>query len=216
MAFLLSLTCHEAAHALAAKWGGDLTAALGGQVTLNPVPHIVREKFGTIAVPILSLILGGWMIGWASAPYDPFWQRRHPHRAAWMALAGPAANLLLALATAIVIHIGLALGELTPPERLGFTSIVAGRPGTLWEPVAMFLSLMFSQNLLLMSFNLMPVPPLDGATAVGLLVNERTALRFYEFMHQPGFTLMGLILAWNVFGYLFRPIFMFGLRLLYF
>ena len=81
VAFLLSITCHEGAHALAAKLGGDLTAFHEGQVSLNPVPHIRREPFGAVVVPLLSYILGGWMIGWASAPYDPDWQRRHPHRA---------------------------------------------------------------------------------------------------------------------------------------
>ena len=99
--FLFSLTCHEAAHALAAKWGGDFTAAEGGQVTLNPLPHIQREIFGTTIVPILSYIVGGWMIGWGSAPYDPHWRNRHPHRAAWMALAGPSANVILMLAAAL-------------------------------------------------------------------------------------------------------------------
>ncbi len=90
IAFLFSLTCHEASHALVARWGGDLTAAEGGQVTLNPLPHIRREIFGTVIVPILSYVLGGWMIGWGSAPYDPRWRYQYPRRAAWMALAGPA------------------------------------------------------------------------------------------------------------------------------
>src|SRR5258708_2448900 len=90
--FLFSTTCHEASHGLAAKAGGDLTAFEGGQVTLNPVPHIRREPFGMVVVPLLGLFLGGMMMGWASAPYDPAWQRQYPRRAAWMSLAGPAAN----------------------------------------------------------------------------------------------------------------------------
>ena len=63
LVFLFSTTCHEAAHALAAKWGGDLTAFEGGQVTLNPIPHIRRSPFGMVIVPIASFALGGWMIG---------------------------------------------------------------------------------------------------------------------------------------------------------
>ena len=70
--FLFSTTCHEASHSLAAKLGGDLTAFHGGQVTLNPVPHVRREPFGMVLVPLLSFVLGGWMIGWASAPYGSF------------------------------------------------------------------------------------------------------------------------------------------------
>ncbi len=118
VAFLFQLTCHEAAHALAANWGGDDTAARGGILTLNPLPHIQREPFGTVLVPALSLLLAGWMVGWGSAPYDPLWQRRHPHRAAWMALAGPGANLLLAVLTAFVIYAGSRAAALMfRPER---------------------------------------------------------------------------------------------------
>jgi len=84
--FLFSTVCHEGAHALVAKWGGDLTAFHGGQVSLNPWPHIRREPFGMVVFPILTYVMGGWMMGWASAPYDPAWERRHPRRAAWMAL----------------------------------------------------------------------------------------------------------------------------------
>src|SRR6267378_8641055 len=83
--FLFSTTCHEAAHSLVAKWGGDLTAAEGDQVTLNPIPHIRRSPVGMVVIPILSFLLGGWMIGWASAPFDPNWQRQYPRRSAWMA-----------------------------------------------------------------------------------------------------------------------------------
>src|SRR6202171_469614 len=104
--FLFSTTCHEAAHALAAKWGGDLTAFHGGQVTLSPVPHIQREPFGMVGMPLLSFILtkGSWMMGWASAPFDPYWQRGHYRRAAWMAFAGPGAHFTLMLFAALAIR----------------------------------------------------------------------------------------------------------------
>lgn len=101
VAFLLSLTCHEAAHALAARLGGDRTA--DDQVTLNPLPHMQREPVGMVLFPLLTYALNGWMMGWASAPYDPHWAQRHPRRAALMALAGPLANFTLAgLAIAVM------------------------------------------------------------------------------------------------------------------
>ena len=118
VAFLLSTTCHEAAHALAGKWGGDPTAFEGGQVTLNPIPHIRRSPFGMVVMPLLSYALGGWMIGWASAPYNPEWERLHPRRAAWMALAGPAANFTLVLLAAAAIRTGITLGYFAPPEAI--------------------------------------------------------------------------------------------------
>ena len=215
IAFLFSLTCHEASHALAAQWGGDLTAAEGGQVTLNPLPHIQREIFGTTIVPILSYVLGGWMIGWGSAPFDPHWRYRHPHRAAWMALAGPAANLVLMLAAALAIRIGILAGALVPPGSAQFTRVVAAaRPGIL-EGVAVLLSIMFSLNLLLMLFNLLPIPPLDGHGAICLLFTEDFARRFTETTHNPSLAMLGLLVSWKVFGYLYDPLFTLALNVLY-
>lgn len=173
--FVFSTTCHEAAHALVAKWGGDNTAMRGGQVTLNPLPHIRREPFGMILCPLISFALNGWMMGWASAPYDPDWSRRYPHRAAKMALAGPAANFLIALAAALAIHAGILLYVFTPPDTARFAQMVDPTLPGLWEPVAKLLSLFFSLNLLLGFFNLLPIPPLDGASAIGLFFSEQRA-----------------------------------------
>src|SRR4026208_1476601 len=93
LVFLFSTTFHEAAHAWVAKLGGDLTAYHGGQVSLDPRPHIQREPFGMLILPLISTLISGGPFGVASAPYDPRWAMRYPRRAAWMALAGPTANL---------------------------------------------------------------------------------------------------------------------------
>jgi hypothetical protein len=95
--FLISMSAHEAAHAFTAKRLGDPTAYLGGQVTLDPIPHIRREPFGMLLVPIVSYLASGWMIGWASAPYNPAWAAQYPRRAAVMAFAGPAANFIISV-----------------------------------------------------------------------------------------------------------------------
>ena len=214
--FLLSLTCHEAAHAFVAKLGGDPTAALGGQVTLNPIPHMRREIFGTIIVPILSYILGGWMIGWASAPYDPVWQYRHPRRAAWMALGGPMANLSLFLLAALAIRLLSYAGVMIPTGMPLFENVAVGlRPGFA-EALATFLSILFSLNLLLGVFNLLPIPPLDGNTAIGLLLSEDIARRFTQATHNQSYTILGLIIGWRIFPYIFGPIFRFAAHLLSF
>ncbi len=215
--FLLSTTCHEAAHALAAKLGGDLTAFHGGQVSLDPVPHIRREPFGMVVFPIISYAVGGWMMGWASAPYDPLWAQRHPHRASLMALAGPAANFSLAILAAILIHVGLWTGALHAPDSADFTHIVAATATTGIAPgAATFLSVLFSLNLLLGTFNLLPLPPLDGFSAVGLLMGDDMAARFQAFGQQMrGFSMIGMLIAWRIFGPLFGPIFHLSLKALY-
>jgi Zn-dependent protease len=211
--FLLAITCHEGAHAWAAKLGGDLTAFHAGQVSLSPLPHIRREPVGTVLVPLASYLLGGWMIGWASAPYDPYWAERYPRRAAWMALAGPAANLALVLVAAVAIRVGINAGLFMAPETATFTQIVqATESGTL-AAVATLLSVLFVLNLLLFLFNLLPVPPLDGNTAITLLMSEESGRRFREFTQSFG--LLGLLLAWFVFGRLFGPVYTLALNLLH-
>jgi Zn-dependent protease len=183
--FIFSTTVHEAGHALAAYKLGDTTAYEGGQVSLNPLPHIQREPVGMVLVPLISFALNGWMMGWASAPYDPEWAHRYPKRAALMAAAGPAGNLLLTVIAGLLIRSGIA-------------DMV---PGAL-----MPIGILFLLNLLLFVFNLLPVPPLDGSAILPMFMSDQMARRYRELLHQPMFSLLGLLLAWKVFPYLFAPI----------
>ena len=125
-----------------------------------------------MVVPILSYFVAHWMIGWASAPYNPEWQQRYPRRAAWMALGGPAANFALVIIAAISIHVGIFAGAFRMPSVGRLYARGGGRrPGNA-DFAATFLSILFVLNLLLGTFNLLPVPPLDGNT-VGHPVHER-------------------------------------------
>jgi len=203
VAFLFSTTCHEASHALVAKLGGDETAAAGGQVSLNPVPHIQREPWGMVVIPILSFIFARGMIGWASAPFDPHWERRYPRRAALMALAGPAANYTLMLLAAL----GLRLGR-----NMGWVGIDAatGRPG--FATVALFV--FFSLNLLLGTFNLLPVPPLDGSAGIMLFMSENRAQRYLDWLRGNSYAMVGLLVGLLVFRYFYGPVEQFATNLL--
>jgi Zn-dependent protease len=213
--FLFSTTCHEGAHSLIAKLGGDSTAFHGGQVTLNPLPHIRREPFGLVVVPIISYFVAHWMIGWASAPYDPAWQQRYPRRAAWMALGGPAANFSLVILSAIAIRSGIFFHVFQMPESVSFTHVVEPLGPGMAGFAATFLSIIFVLNLLLGTFNLLPVPPLDGNTGITLFMNGETALRFLNWSRSQGFGMIGLLLAWYVYDKLFPYIFRFALAALY-
>ena len=202
--FLFSTTCHEAAHAWMAMKGGDRTALLAGQVTLNPIPHIRREIFGTVIVPILSFVLGGYMIGWASAPFDPRWQDRYPKRAALMALAGPMANILLVLASGLFLYVGLRNGLFVPTyDAFGLAAAAAD---TGLDAFAQVLSIVFVLNLILAVFNLFPFPPLDGSTAIGLLLSDSANRKLQSFIRSPSAMFIGILLAWNLFGPVFEPI----------
>lgn len=216
-AFVFSTTLHEAGHAWAALRLGDPTAYHGGQVSLNPLPHIAREPFGMVIVPILSFVLfsQGWMIGWASAPYDPRWADRYPKRAAVMALAGPAANLLLVVLSGVVIRAGIATGFFAPDPGL-YPLHALVQPATAGgEAAAAFVSILFMLNLILFVFNLFPMPPLDGSGALPLVMSDRLAIRYREALRHPGISMAGLLLAWLVFGWIFRPIAGVALALLF-
>lgn len=212
--FIFSTTLHEAGHALAALKLGDPTAYEGGQVSLNPWPHIRREPLGMVIVPIASFAINHWMMGWASAPYNPEWAHRHPKRAALMAAAGPAANLILVLVSGLAIRAGMAAGVFEAPDVANFTAVTAGiGPG--WQAAAAPLSILFSLNLVLFAFNLLPLPPLDGSAILPGLMNDEMAARFHAFLHQPMFSLIGLVAAWKVFPYISDPLQTLALNLLY-
>lgn len=213
--FLFSTTLHEAAHALAAKLGGDMTAFEGGQVTLDPRPHIQRSPFGMVVMPILSYLLGGSMIGWASAPYNLRWSQRYPRRAALMSLAGPLANLSLVVLSGLAIRVGMSMGLFVAPSHISFTHVTEAQGGGFLATVAMLLSICFMLNLLLGVFNLLPMPPLDGSGVVTLLMSPSMAIRWSNFMQQPNFSLIGMLVAWRVFPYLFGPFQHFAIRMLY-
>jgi len=214
--FLFSTVCHEGAHSLAAHLGGDSTAFHQGQASLNPLPHIRRAPVGTVLVPILSYLMPPhWMIGWASAPYDPVWQRRYPRRAAWMALAGPAANFTLVIGAGLAIRGGTALGLFRVPTYASFThvteAVVPGAAGF----AATLLSLLFVLNVLLGTFNLLPLPPLDGHTGVTLLMSEQKALRFLDWTRNLQLGMAGVVLAWVLYARVFGTIFRMFLAALY-
>jgi Zn-dependent protease len=212
---LAALTCHEAAHGLAALKLGDPTAYRQGQVTLDPVAHIRREPFGTVVMPILSFILAGWMIGWASSPYDPHWARQNRRRAALMALAGPLANLILVVIAGLAIRGGILLGVFYAPESITFEQVTAATSPGFANSASVALSIVFSLNLILFVFNLIPLPPLDGSEVLSLFLSDRAAERYAALLRQSGFRVIGLIVAWQLLDVVLDPVHTLALNILY-
>jgi Zn-dependent protease len=216
LVFLFSTTVHEAAHAWVALIGGDPTAYHGGQVSLDPRAPIKREPMGMLVIPLLSALLSGWPMGFASAPYDPAWARRHPRRAAWMALAGPAANLVLVLLALLAIRVLGAAGIFLPPDRASFDHLAATSAGGAWPGVALVVSVIFSLNLLLAVLNLFPLPPLDGSGAVPLFLTPAATVRYQAFLwNNRALGILGILIAWQLFDYVFNPVFIVAITLLY-
>jgi Zn-dependent protease len=216
VAFLFSTTVHEAAHAWAALRGGDPTAYHGGQVSLDPLPHIRREPIGMVVLPLITALLTGWPFGYASAPYDPEWARRHPDRAAWMALAGPASNMLILLVCGVLLRVGAMAGVFVAPDSISFGEIAHSGGPPIWGTVGFVLGVMFSLNLMLAVFNLIPLPPLDGSAAITLLMPARLVPRYQEFIWTtPMLGWMGILMAWKAVPFFFPPLFAAAVSLLY-
>jgi len=186
---IISLTVHEAAHALIALLGGDRTAYHSGQVSLNPVPHMRREPFGMIVLPLLALFSsnGNMCLGYAHTPIDERWAYHNPRKAALMSAAGPLSNVLLAaIAFAVLRFIGRPASESAEAiQRIAFA----------------FLQL----NVLLALFNFIPVPPLDGAGIVqGLWPRSRS---FYDGLTRlPYASLVIFVLLITVLPRLYGPV----------
>ena len=214
VAFLFSTTVHEAMHAWAAYRFGDPTAYHGGQVSLSPVPHIRREPVGMLVVPLVTSLTQGWAIGWASTPYDPVWATRYPKRAAAMAAAGPAGNLILAAIALILLRGGLIAGLFDAPPQVGFDHLVQAADGSATFAGAL-LSVFLTLNVLLAAFNLIPLPPLDGSSIITIALPPSAAATLRAWSHTPMFQLAGLLIAWRIFPMVTDPLFMLILRLVH-
>jgi Zn-dependent protease len=132
-----------------------------------------------------------------------------------MALAGPAANFTLMLVAGIAIRAGIAMGYLQPPQIINYTSVTASAHSADPTFAATALSILFVLNLLLGTFNLLPVPPLDGHAGIMLFMGEDTAHHYLDWVRQSGYAMLGLIVAWYAFDRIFGAIFTVALRLLY-
>lgn len=168
---LFAITVHEVAHGWVAKQFGDRTAQMLGRLTLNPLKHI--DPIGTILVPGILLLMGGFVFGWAKPVPVNARNLRNPKRdMAIVAVAGPIANLFMALFWALIIRVGtLFVGA---QEAIGLPLIYMGSAG-------------ISINIFLMMLNLLPIPPLDGGRVLagflpGPLAYKLNRLEPYGFM----------------------------------
>jgi Zn-dependent protease len=222
--FVVSTTVHEAAHAWVALKFGDDTAHRGGQVSLDPTPHIRRSPFGMVVVPLLTLVAsgGGFLMGWASTPYNLQWAMTFPRRSALMSLAGPASNLLLVLLAVAGMFVGTRLGGMEvmarPDSPVSMMYVVGALQGGFWPFAATLLSVLFSLNLLLAVLNLMPIPPFDGAALPMLALSDDSARRFILWRQRSGgaMTMIGLIVIYQCFWYIFNPVWKTAVGLLQF
>ena len=179
MPVLLAITVHETAHGWVARRFGDKTAQMLGRLTLNPIKHI--DPVGTILVPAVMLLLpGGFVFGWAK-PVPVDWRNfKHPKQdMAWVAVAGPASNLLMALAWALAARVALGLSA---DNWIALPLLFMGVAG-------IFI------NTILMVLNLLPLPPLDGGRVVTGLLPAPYAYQFARIEPYGFFILVALLMT---------------------
>ncbi|MHB1591155.1 MAG: site-2 protease family protein [Sulfuricella sp.] len=184
---VFAITLHEAAHGYVAKHFGDNTAYMLGRVSLNPLRHI--DPIGTVLIPLLTLYLGGILFGWAKPVPVNFNRLRNPKKdMLWVALAGPGANLAMALGWAVVMK----LANMMPDSALSLPMALMGMAG-------------ININVVLMVLNLLPLLPLDGGRIAVSLLPNRLAYR-YSLMEPYGMILLVVLLFSGVLGAIMWPL----------
>lgn len=184
---IFAITLHEAAHGYVAKYYGDLTAYAQGRISLNPLRHI--DLIGTIIVPVGLYALSGFLFGWAKPVPVNFSNLRNPKNDMfWVALAGPGANLLMAVLWAYIIKFGIAI----PESDFSKPMIIMGQFGVLI-------------NAILLVLNLLPLPPLDGGRIAVSLLPQRIAYRFAQ-IEPYGFPILIILIFTGVLGAVILPL----------
>jgi Zn-dependent protease len=182
---IFAITVHEASHGYVARYFGDMTAHFQGRITLNPLKHI--DPFGTILVPAVMLMAGGFLFGWAKPVPVDFSRLRNPKRdMMWVAAAGPVSNLIMAILWALILN---------------FSSLV---PAAFTVPLQLMAQAGITINVVLMVLNLLPLPPLDGGRiAVSLLPNHLAAK--YARVEPYGFFILLALLITGILGVIMGP-----------
>ncbi|MFA6921152.1 MAG: site-2 protease family protein [Gallionella sp.] len=182
---LFAITLHEAAHGYVARHFGDMTAYQQGRISLNPIRHI--DPVGTVLLPIVTLALGGVLFGWAKPVPVNFGALRNPKKdMLWVALAGPASNLVMALIWALLYKLSL-----TVPENY------------FAEPLMGMAVIGIKINAVLLVLNLLPLPPLDGGRVALSLLPHKQAYQLSRIEPYGMFVLIVLaitpVLGWVLF-----------------
>jgi len=202
---LFAITVHEAAHGWAANKMGDPTAYSMGRITLNPLAHI--DPIGTVLFPLILVIMGAPVFGWAKpVPVNPL-NLRNPRRDnLWISAAGPASNLTVAT----LAMIGILLLKLIRPEVRYFLRsflLGGGFPRGFYPLEGLALILFFAAliNCYLAVFNLIPIPPLDGSGVLMGLISEEAAAK-YDRLRPFGFIIILGLIWLGLLHVLIRPI----------
>jgi Zn-dependent protease len=218
IAFILSLSVHESAHALTSYWFGDDTGRLQGRISLNPTAHI--DPIGTLLIPLMGFLSAAQglpaLIGWAK-PVDvnPLRWRNKDLANITVSAAGPISNLLLAAASFITLKVMLAQEMVIATYKAPFNIVLPATDQSDWVmPVCTFLSLMLLLNVSLALFNLIPIPPLDGSHVLETLLPDSLKPIYEQIRPYSWILLLGLLWL-GVFSFIMTPMIIGVIQLLW-
>lgn len=194
---IFAITIHEAAHGYAARYFGDNTAYMLGRVSLNPIKHI--DPIGTILIPLMLILASSpFLIGYAKPVPVNFGRLRNPRiDSIWVALAGPGSNFAQALIWAICLITLIGFGV---DERF---LLAMSQAGITW-------------NLVLLVFNLFPLPPLDGGRILSSLLPARQSIALGKLGPWGFFIVLGLVFTGIIGSFWMEPLIAFFKSILYF
>jgi Zn-dependent protease len=182
---IFAITVHEAAHGYVARYFGDMTAAAAGRISFNPLRHI--DPIGTVLVPLLTMMAGGILFGWAKPVPVNFGRLRRPKRdMLWVAAAGPASNLAMAMLWALALK------------------FAPGFPAAIATPLALMAQAGIMINVVLMVLNLFPLPPLDGGRIAVSLLPQPLAWKYAQ-IERYGFLILIVLLFTGILGKILGP-----------
>jgi Zn-dependent protease len=170
--FIPAIVLHEVSHGYVSYRLGDPTAKMKGRLSLNPVKHV--DPFGTVLLPLLLWFSGAPVFGYAKpVPINPGYYKDYRKGMMFTGLAGPTTNLTLALVSGLLVRALLPLGDLATGSQMDPTFTLLG-----WVVYALYF---FAQiNLVLMFFNLIPIPPLDGSRVLPIFLSDRALMKYHE------------------------------------
>lgn len=185
---LFAITLHEAAHGYAARHFGDLTAYREGRISLNPLHHI--DPIGTILLPLVTMLIGGIIFGWAKPVPVNFGALRNPKKdMLWVALAGPASNLVMAFGWALLAKIVL----------------LTMQGNYFAEPMLDMAEYGIRINIVLIALNMLPIPPLDGGRVAVSLLPFRQAVALSRIEPYGMFILIFMVMT-PILGWFLLPV----------
>lgn len=186
---LFAITLHEVAHGWVARYFGDKTAERLGRLSFNPLRHI--DPIGTVVVPAALMLMGGFLFGWAKPVPITYENLRHPKRdMAWVAVAGPFSNLLMAVFWIVILKLTFETGS---------------HGSWFGEPLSYMAQAGIQINAVMFALNLLPLPPLDGSRLVTSWLADRWAWQYNRLEPYGMFILVGLLIT-GILGQVLMPL----------